>query len=238
MESLLQQLRGINIKSPQDSFPDIARNLMCNYTIKKGEKRFAIVEIEFYLFSKEHPDYITYPRKMDAGRWFFHQSGVDISFESDIELITKNDKIIYKVNDNSIFGGILIRGIYDIKNKTYIFGPQKCVNALWDNFDAFHPSLEQYPFVEKAESQFENNLFQCPRHINIDGNDKQLTRIKDWIKRLSIKNIEDIKIKVYQRKVFEYPYRFFNLQNKEKPWEFIAIPAKARPKEGESIKVN
>ena len=33
-------------------------------------------------------------------------------------------------------------------------------------------------------------------------------------------------------------YRFFNLQNEEKPWELMVIPAKARPKEGESIKID
>ena len=235
MESLLQQLKEINIMSPQDSFPDIAKNLMRNYIIKKGQKRFAIVEIEFYLFSKEHPDYITYPRKMEAGRWFFHQSGVDISFESDLELITKNDKITYKVNDNSIFGGILIRGIYDIEKKSYIFGPQKCVNELWDNFDAFHPSPDQYPIIEKISSPITDHLFECPRHINIKGTDTQISRIEDWIKRLGIEDKNGIDIDGYRTKLFDLPYRFFNLQNECEPWAFTEIPNNIRPKKDKTI---
>lgn len=200
MESLLQQLREINIKSPQDSFPDIARNLMCNHVIKKGKKRFAIVEIEFYFYSKEHPDYITYPRKMDAGRWFFHQSGVDLTFKSkDIEYHKeKYKKETYKLKNSPVFGGILIRGLYDIQNDEYIFGPQKCVNVLWDNFDAFHISESQYPIIEKELLSTPMHFYQCPRHINIQGEDKRETKIKEWIKRLGIENIEDINIKDYQ----------------------------------------
>lgn len=223
MESLLQQLKGINTESPEKSFPDIAKNLMCNYIIKKGKKRYAIVEIEFYFYSKEHPDYITYPRKMDAGRWFFHQSGVDISFESDIELITKNDKIIYKVNDNSIFGGILIRGIYDIKNKTYIFGPQNCVNELWDNFDAFNYTSQEYPVLalaSKDEKKFQTpNPIPYKRHIKL-GKDKTIEiKEKEWAKRIGVTLSE----KEDPQKVdsLEAKYRFFNIIDDENTWNAI-----------------
>lgn len=239
MESLLQQLKGINTKSPQDSFPDIAKNLMRNYIIKKGKKRFAIVEIEFYLFSKEHADYITYPRKMDEGRWFFHQSGVDLTFKSkNIEYHKeKYKKETYKLKNSPVFGGILIRGLYDIQNDEYIFGPQKCVNVLWDNFYAFHISESQYPIIEKELLSTSMHFYQCPRHINIQGEDKRETKIKEWIKRLGIENLEDIDIKDYQRKYFEAPYRFFNLLNEEVPWKFSKIPANIRPKKDETKEI-
>lgn len=243
MESLLQQLKGINTKSPQDSFPDIAKNLMRNYIIKKGKKRFAIVEIEFYLFSKEHADYITYPRKMDEGRWFFHQSGVDLTFQTqgEPELLTvkdKNGKNVSKLSyKNCSFGGILLRGLYDIQNDEYIFGPQKCVNVLWDNFYAFHISESQYPIIEKELLSTSMHFYQCPRHINIQGEDKRETKIKEWIKRLGIENLEDIDIKDYQRKYFEAPYRFFNLLNEEVPWKFSKIPANIRPKKDETKEI-
>ena len=240
MEALLKLLKEIDIEKPQSSFTEIAKNMMRNYVIKKGEKRrFAIVEIEFYLYSKEHPDYITYPRKMDAGRWFFHQSGVDLTFKSkDIEYHKeKYKKETYKLKNSPVFGGILIRGLYDIQNDEYIFGPQKCVNVLWDNFDAFHISESQYPIIEKELFSTSMHFYQCPRHINIQGEDKRETKIKEWIKRLGIENLEDIDIKDYQRKYFEAPYRFFNLPNEEVPWKHSKIPANIRPKKDETKEI-
>ena len=124
-----------NLKDLPNTFQSIAKNLMCNYVIKKGGKEYAIIEIEFYLYTPTHQDFITYPRNLKAGRWFFHQSGVDISFESKDIKIEKNKgrKEKVKLETNPIFGGILIRGLYrfpytEDENKryeaSYIFGPQ------------------------------------------------------------------------------------------------------------------
>ncbi|MCI6177230.1 MAG: hypothetical protein MR658_00110 [Campylobacter sp.] len=46
-------------------------------------------------------------RKCEAGEWFFHGSGVDISFASNVEF--QNGKA--KLSDNLFFGEILLRGI-------------------------------------------------------------------------------------------------------------------------------
>jgi len=82
---------------------------MCNHIIKKGNLEYAIVEIEFYLFTNDHQDVITYPRVADAGRWFFHQSGVDLTFQSrDIEEDKDGN---FTFEENASFGGILIRAI-------------------------------------------------------------------------------------------------------------------------------
>lgn len=140
-DELMKALEGVDRVNPRESFVRIAEILMGKYAIKKGDKRYAIVEIEFYLYSKDHKDYITYPRTIKAGRWFFHQSGVDLTFES---------------NEIS-FGGILIRGLYklfpvDNDEERYILGPQKCVNELWDNFSAIEPSVEEYPIIVPHEN--------------------------------------------------------------------------------------
>lgn len=109
-------------QSYEDYFAKIAKILMNNYVIKKGENiSYEIVEIEFYLFDPGHPDVITYPRNCAAGQWFFHQSGVDLTFASTTEQ----------------FGGILIRGLRKMSDNKLFLGPQKCVNELWDKFDAF-----------------------------------------------------------------------------------------------------
>lgn len=44
-----------------------------------------MTDIEFYLYTSSHKDIITYPRNSEAGQCFFHSSGVDISFESNVD---------------------------------------------------------------------------------------------------------------------------------------------------------
>lgn len=223
------KLRGLKMEEVPKIFRKIAENLMCNYVIKKGkDKKYAIVEIEFYLYSNSHKDYITYPRKVEAGTWFFHQSGVDLSFKSEnIEIHPKysGNAIIGKTTElkkNPIFGGILIRGIYDLDKKKYIFGPLRCIDELWDNFDAFNHS-EMYPIIERSKEKWPNNLKQCKRHINIKGNEKQTTSIKRWLERLGLtesdNEISDNEIKEYRKELFDdsekFQYRFFNMQREE-----------------------
>ena len=203
-------------------FEIIARKLMGNYVIKKGEDEYAIVEIEFYYYSKYHPDYITYPRDMGAGRWFFHQSGVDLTFES--YNVKKDDKKAekYIIKDDSSFGGILLRGIRKLNcndlDKEYIFGPIKCVNTLWDKFDAFSLSANEYPIL--IEQTVEGILYQCKRHINIKD-EKKTDSVKNWLKRLSIdtndKDLDSIFENAQNR-----PYRFFYLN--QNPTQFIKTP--------------
>lgn len=220
MDELKGALQEVNWGNPQVSFVRIAEILMGKYAIKKGNKRYAIVEIEFYLYSKDHKDYITYPRKIEAGRWFFHQSGVDLTFKS----------------DDISFGGILIRGLYklfpvDNNEERYIFGPQKCVNELWDNFSAFESSAEEYPVIVVHENEL--NIVQCKRCINIKEA-LRIQKIKDWAKRLDKKELSEAEAKDYITKMFENKdtqlYRFFNLPDNEDPYTFKKIPTASRPK--------
>lgn len=226
-------------------FEEIAKQLMCSYEIKKGEKQYAIVEIEFYLYNKYHKDYITYPREVkEAGKWFFHQSGVDLSFNSvdvDIKENPETNKVTYTLKQNPSFGGILIRGIYDIKKEKYIFGPQRCVNVLWDCFDAFGTTKDEYPVLEKVNNECTGNIYQCKRHINIKEEDKQRKSIENWIKRLGLTESEK-DIDNYQKNLFgeseEYRYRFFNMQNGEDPCKFTEIPSAVRPKQEDTKRVS
>ena len=66
----------------RDAFKDIAGDLFRNYHIEKSGKSYSIANIEFYFCNPKHPDIITYPRSINAGRWFFHQSGIDLTFKS------------------------------------------------------------------------------------------------------------------------------------------------------------
>lgn len=81
---LLDRLNLCNCPQRQEDFfayfEEIARLLMNNFVIAKGNVKYEIVEIEFYLYTPQHPDIITYPRAISAGRWYFHPSGVDLTF--------------------------------------------------------------------------------------------------------------------------------------------------------------
>jgi hypothetical protein len=70
-----------------------------------------LIEIEFYWASPGHTDNSTYQRNhVDPkhGDWFFHYSGVDIALKNEIL---------------DGFGGILIRGIYSLKENKIYKGP-------------------------------------------------------------------------------------------------------------------
>ncbi|MDE6629895.1 MAG: hypothetical protein K2K11_00525 [Bacteroidales bacterium] len=136
-----------NVTPNEDIAKDIVSNLMSNYVIQKGSDLYEIIEAEFYYYSHSHPDITVYERKMDGGRYFFHQSGVDITFKSHIEEI--NGKID---SQKSAFGGILIRSLKRISRNNvceFILGPLNCVNHLWDNFNALEqPSVSEYPCLK------------------------------------------------------------------------------------------
>lgn len=230
MSSLQQFLEKID-EDTVSKFDSIADALMNNYRIEKGSKKYEIVEIEFYLYSKWCKDYITYPRNTEAGRWFFHSSGVDLTFKSEkVTKVEENGKITYEISNDSCLGGILIRGIYDIDKDKYIFGPQKCVDELWDELDAFgeNNSMDDYPVLVKHATNG-RKLLKCKRCINID---KRIEKITKWAQRLG-QTLNEEEAREYDDKLFEnegsYLFRYFNLKPEEDPCKYTKIPSQARP---------
>ena len=127
------------------AFEDIATDLLKSYVIQKGEVKYRLTDIEFYLYHDGHKDIITYPRISPAGSWFFHSSGVDITFESDVFFPKHSKKP--RLTTNAFFGGILIRGIEKIiprgKNEPFK-GPMLSCDELFDQFDAFG-NVQNFP---------------------------------------------------------------------------------------------
>ncbi len=190
-------------------FNDIAQEILTNYVIKKGDKEYAIVEIEFYFYSKTHPDVITYPRRVDVGHWFFHQSGVDLTFQS----------------NGDEFGGILIRGIKDLSDGYNFFGPQKCVDVLWDSFNAFNPKVEEYPRLEYKENISSNAIHKYKRWIPVKESDRK-RRISEWKKRIehNFSPLPDASIDNIEEQVFNSYYRFSTIPLHIIKWGYSAIP--------------
>ena len=117
-------------------FKDIAKNLLNNFVIRKGDELYRMVEIEFY-YNLTDTAHITYKRMAEAGEWFNHDYGVDLAFKS---------------NEKS-YGGILIRSIEC--NGKFCNGPLK-TRALLFQFDAFGekgavPTLEYCPRAKAIE---------------------------------------------------------------------------------------
>ena len=124
-----------------DNLKDCAKRLMCEFCIVKGDFYYQIGEIEFYYYSPNHKDIITYPRNCFQGLWFFHQSGVDLTIQSKVD------------GENPNFGGILIRSVRKYTKEgtciKTICGPQRCVNELFDYLNAIDNSIERTPKIIK-----------------------------------------------------------------------------------------
>ncbi|MCQ2071566.1 MAG: hypothetical protein MJY96_00370 [Bacteroidaceae bacterium] len=138
LNELEQALKNITIVGGCVNFREIGRALLCDCVIVKGRTEYRIREIEFYLFRPDYQDYVTYPRTCNAGDWFFHNSGVDIAFQSKSSTPKADPK-------TDCFGGVLIRTVECIKgkNEKRLFdGPIKVVNELFDQFSAIEPSRD------------------------------------------------------------------------------------------------
>lgn len=115
-----------------------AKKLMNDCCIIKDETYYQIAEIEFYYYSSQHPDIITYPRVCSKGLWFFHQSGMDITIDStEVE-----------------YGGILIRSIIR-QDGERICGPQNCVNELFNLIDIRGNNYSNIPIIDAAKQKYD-----------------------------------------------------------------------------------
>lgn len=154
-------IKGRNNGGYQKVFDDIAKILLNKVAICKGEKIFYIKDIEFYLYENNHRDIITYPRICKAGQWFFHPSGIDISFESSVD-VKSNDFELFQpiLREDAFFGGVLIRAIYPADKapsdacKYNLDGPHKVEWALFDSFDAFN-EVTDFPHLIECEHKIE-----------------------------------------------------------------------------------
>ena len=152
LEKPFEELEG-NIEKFQKECSSIAKDLFNMYCIKCGnENVFHLAEVEFYYyehtwFNKEWNE-VTYPRTCSAGEIFYHLSGMDICFDSNLP----ND---FKKKKEGYGGGILIRSIWekdDKGNKEITVGPLTCVNKILNSCKGEHmPKLEKLPISEQID---------------------------------------------------------------------------------------
>jgi len=118
----LEEIKEQNESSIQDYFNNLAKYLFSQLVICAGGDKYTFIEIEFYYHDDKNfnaPIYnCTYPRTCEVGKLFWHNSGVDICFDSE-----------ESGESEGFFGGILIRSL--MKNgKEIVAGPMRCANEL------------------------------------------------------------------------------------------------------------
>ena len=130
-------------------FKEIAKVLFERYDIliydSKGEAHYySFAEVEFYYHKKgvlnRDVDNCVYPRTCEAGKFLWHDTGVDICFKSECDI------------ENYYFGGILIRSLIEKESNQIIGGPGRCANEL-----AFLCRVGDTPFGPQKERR-ENRL--------------------------------------------------------------------------------
>jgi len=167
------------------------------------------------LYSNEHQDIYVH-RNIDQltnSKWYFHKhhtqtyksgtfKGLDLTFghvDTNFLINSYFNKCVKKLNENleknDIYGGILIRSIYDVTSNIFIEGSCNCVNHI----------LKLYN-VDKISDLTNNEI------LNVITNDKnfiiekkQLEKEKIWIgKRVGLSNkLEEFRNKKYRFLIFK-----------------------------------
>lgn len=243
LKELLQRVKpDLSEDGLMGEFKEVAEDLISNYEIRKGNITYKFMEIEFYYFCENHQDIITYPRHADAGDWFFHASGVDICFDSNVDVDRETHKIktTQIPNDKKIsFGGILIRSLRKMENgynDTFITGPQNCCYELFDKFSGIG-ELDNFPTIQKAEQIQMSGSIPCGRFFHFSTSlENKLATIKksNWeeIPNIGIESFETYLKKeycFYDNKSFDDFHKFINRrkENKEFYKNYSADPTKS-----------
>lgn len=153
---LVNKLSEVN-KNMKDTeldakFNELAKYIMRNYCISINDKKYFMNEIEFYFYGNNYPDLrensnktVTYQRSSNAGEWFFHEYGVDLTFKS-----INNDTEKYG-------GGILIRSVEDENGKPTI-GPINCINEIWPKTVSAFKKNSPNPIIKQEHRDVEINV--------------------------------------------------------------------------------
>ncbi len=120
---------SMNTSDIEVRFSEIAKLLFNEFAIKQGEKTYLFKEIEFYFYNQYHRDIITHPRISEALCWYVNDfGGIDLNFKSEIEYDKASKKFI--LDDESYFGGILLRKLISEDGSEELNGPWACAELF------------------------------------------------------------------------------------------------------------
>lgn len=159
---------GINLSIDKENieqdFLRISTDLMNYWKLKINNSEYRIAEIEFYLKSDFHMDTYTHghPLQKEMGRWYFHGSGIDLTFGTD-----------------TMHASLLIRAIYNLKSKEYTYGPLNSYAQIFHNFSNIHESNQIFGLIptNKEELIFELPLRASRVNLNPTKNPEMYSRL-------------------------------------------------------------
>jgi len=141
-------------------FDKIADWLFNRVVLCVDNESFRFIEIEFYYYSDKHPDTYTYRKKeqLEHGRWYDHSSGIDLTFG----------------DEKSNYGGVLIRGIKNLKNEKYISKPliiKEIITKAW---------ISKNIFSNLEASTLKEEMYIKVRRVNLNPNKNPLFYNKSY----------------------------------------------------------
>ncbi len=148
MLELINTIKELNIKS----FDGIANDLILNRAISVNGYLFSFIDIEFYYHHENHPDGYTMKHNRPKGELEIHRYGIDLS--------------LGKTGADG-FGGILLCGLYDLREKIPIPKPQ-VIREIFNQMKMGGNTLELV--VNKSPW---NDVFKSKRqNLGDPGNEK------------------------------------------------------------------
>jgi hypothetical protein len=134
---------NVDVEKPNVDFKRIASEIMNDWILQIENKKYRITEIEFYLKHDEHNDGYTHGHELqrEMGKWYFHGSGIDITFGNECS-----------------YGGILIRAIYNLDTHKYVYGPIKVVTEVLSSIKNVYYSTLLFGLNPDSEKRIEREI--------------------------------------------------------------------------------
>ena len=148
----------VDVEKPENDFKRMAAEIMNDWILQIEDTRYRITEIEFYLKNDTHNDVYAHGHEIqkEVGKWYFHGSGVDITFGS-----------------GSFYGGILIRAIYNLDTRKYIYGPIKVVTELLSSIKNVYRSSLSFGFIADDEKLIESEIPIAAPRVGLNSKHNQ-----------------------------------------------------------------
>ncbi len=151
----------------QSWFKEIALKLFREYELVVNNAVYDFSEVEFYYHSNNHKDPYVHKDNMQLtnGQWYFHGSGIDITFGE------KRD----------IYGGILIRGIKKIKPSTKFYsGPLVVAKEIFQQLGSIEFGDHKIGLRKKEVARVITNDFGQSTRINLPNKKENDFRNKKY----------------------------------------------------------
>lgn len=172
-----------NNKNISDTFDDVAYLIMNKNAVSLSNKRFKIVELEFYVKNSRNPadaDLYTHgnEKQLKFGEWYDHPAGLDFTIG----------------NNSDIYGGILIRSILDIETNEFINGPLNVkAHFVKNGYKKNDSCLKLIKQQQKEVAIYKAKRFGLPmKEAQIEFYNKKYRYITDFVLKNKVKAKEKI----------------------------------------------